>query len=120
VTSVANLAIERDALVLKMSRLERLGALHVDVKVPTTAVASIEVAPDPWAEVRGVRAPGTGIPRIIMIGTTRGSFGRDFCVIRGRGPAVVVNLCEGPFQRWIVSATDALEVAANLGSALGL
>ena len=39
-----------------------------------------------------MRAPGTGWPGVIAVGTRRGSFGKDFAAVHGKGPAVVVEL----------------------------
>ena len=101
-----------------MSRLERLGALHADVRVPVASVTSVRSVPRAIDEIRGIRAPGTGVPGAVMIGTTRGDFGRDFCVVRGRGPGIVITLSNAPFQRVVVSADDAASEAARLQGAL--
>ena len=115
-SAVAKVVLTENELRIKMSRLERLGALHVDVVVPRSSVTFAQVAPDGLRVVRGLRAPGTGIPGYLMLGTTRGSFGRDFCVVRGRGPAVVIDLSAQPFERLVVSASDAPSVVAALRS----
>ena len=111
---MARLLNEGESIRLRLSRLERLGALHVDVVVPRSSVTEMAAVPNGWAAVRGIRAPGTGLPRLILLGTTRGGFGRDFCAVRGRGPAVVVTLSGQPFERLVVSASDPEDVIATL------
>ena len=97
-----------------MSRLERLGALHVDIEVPRSSMTAVEVVPDGIKALRGMRAPGTGIPGYLMLGTTRGSFGRDFCAVKGHGPALVVSLRDQAFSRLLVSTSDATALAQQL------
>lgn len=89
-------------ITVRLNPIEKLGALRGDVRVPLSAVRSVRVTAQPWDEVRGMRAPGTGLPGVIMLGTTRGAFGKDFCAVyRGR-PAVVVDLDGQRFQRLIL------------------
>jgi hypothetical protein len=92
-------------LTLKLSRLEKLGALHGDISVQSSKVISkIEVA-NPWTKehLRGVRSPGTAIPYRILLGTMRFKGGKDFCAIYKRTPAVIYEFNDEEFRRWIVS-----------------
>jgi hypothetical protein len=96
-----------------LSRWETVGALH---RSPTAALADLErirLVPDPWrAEVlRGMRAPGTGIPWVILLGTMRRRGGKDFCAVRGRRPAYVLDFARGEFDRWVVSADRGIDPA---------
>ena len=117
-TTVATLEITQDVLRLRMSRTERLAGLHTDITVPVSDVISITAVDDPWTTMRGMRAPGPGIPKVLMIGTTRTSGTKDFCVVRGRGPAVVVTLSTGEFARLIVSDPTAESTAAQLTASI--
>jgi hypothetical protein len=73
---------------------------------------------NPWDELRGVRAPGTGIPRIISVGTRRGAFGKDFAVVHGAGPAVVVECNDqAPYHRLVVTIANAEAVADRIHAA---
>jgi len=103
---------------LRMSRLERLAGLHKDIEVPLSEVAGVHAEDDAWAALRDLRAPGTGIPGVLMVGTTRSKGTRDFCVVRGRGPAVVVELASGGFARLVISDADAAATAERLSQAL--
>lgn len=88
------------------------------VEAPAVAVRDAAAVPDPWSHFRGWRAPGTGYPGL-MIGTARGRGFKDFCVLRGSGPAWIVSLDPmlSEFDRWLVT-TD--EDIAPLRRALGL
>jgi hypothetical protein len=77
----------------------------------------VEVSADPWRALRGLRAPGTGLPGVIALGTWRRRGRKDFVALRGRGPGVVVHLRDGPFGRLLVSAGDAEAVAAAIRAA---
>ena len=100
---MAKLIREGNDLVLALSFWEKLGALHSS---PRTTIASVEKYEFPekmWrAQVlRGIRAPGTGIPFVVLLGTMRGRRYRDFVAIKGREKGVILTLNSEPFARWI-------------------
>jgi hypothetical protein len=99
---------------MQLSLLETLGAVAKSPSVPLTEVESVEVVADPWSNrvLKGVRAPGTGIPLIVMLGTLRYSGGKDLCAIYKRRPNAVVTLKSGPFKRWIFEIKDMQEINA--------
>lgn len=111
---MATLHVDGNELVLQLSGLERLGALHGGVRVPRSSVRSVSSSDQPWETVRGIRAPGTGVPRLIMLGTTRGRGWKDFNAVYRRRPVVVVDLEGQKFARLVVSSDDAPAVAARL------
>ncbi|CAB4977927.1 unannotated protein [freshwater metagenome] len=92
-----------EGLHLRMSSWERLGSLHGDLLIPRASVVSSEIVPDPWQILRGWRAPGTGIPFVIMLGTMRYQGLKDFCVIYRRRPAHVITSREFGFSRVIAT-----------------
>ena len=69
---MASLIIDGADLVVKMSELEEIEAFHGEVRVPLAAVRAVRTADDAWPELRGIRAPGTGLPGVIAVGTRRG------------------------------------------------
>jgi len=112
---MARLAVEGDTVVLRLSRLERLGGLvGGDIVVPRDAVTAVRVAPDPRRELRGIRAPGTGWPGKIALGHRRGDGIHDFAAVYGNRPSVVVELTGRRFDRLVVSCEDPDAVAAEL------
>jgi hypothetical protein len=100
---MANVAIEGSDLVVQLSFWEKIGALRSGVRVSLGSVRQARATSEPWAELRGIRAPGTGIPSVIMLGTTRGGFGKDFCAIYRGKPAVIVDLAGEEFRRLLLS-----------------
>ncbi len=90
-------------LVLELSFWERVGALHSSPRVSLSAVTKVEFIDNLWSNkvLRGVRAPGTGFPFQVLLGTMMGRKYRDFTAIKGRGAGVEICLNEGPFERWI-------------------
>ena len=108
-----------EGLHLRMSHWERLGALHGDLFIPRASIVSSEIVPDPWPILRGWRAPGTGIPFVIMLGTLRYQGLKDFCVIYRRRPARVITCREFGFSRVIVTlnTTERQQFTSSDGTA---
>jgi hypothetical protein len=111
---MASLDIDGTELVLVLTAMERLGALHGDIRVPLASVKSARTTNDPWSELRGIRAPGAGWPRRIALGTRRGSFGKDFVAVYRDRPVVVIELEGAEFQRFVVSDAHAEATATRL------
>ena len=90
-------------LILELSMWEKLGALHDSPRVSADAVEKVEFIDQLWGSstLRGIRAPGTALPYVVLLGTLRGRGYRDFVAMSGRGEGVVVTLKSGPFARWI-------------------
>ena len=105
---MSTISVEDDQLVVRLSRWGQLAALRGPVRVPLSEVRSVAVEPDPWSALRGIRSPGTGWPGAIAYGTWRMTGeGSDFNAVRGRGPAVRVDLAPGaPFSRLLVTVAD--------------
>ena len=80
-----------------------MGALHSSPRIPAGSVEKIEFFDELWGSdtLRGVRAPGTALPYVVLLGTLRGLRYRDFVAMKGRGEGVVLTLKSGPFARWI-------------------
>lgn len=117
---MARLVIADGTVRLALTRVERLEGLRGDITAPATSVTDVRASDDLWSELRGIRAPGTGIPRVIAVCTLRGSFGRDFAAVHGRGPGIVVEFDGEPFQRWVVSVDDPGPVVDEVRGAAGL
>ncbi len=100
---MAELVWGNETLALHMSAREKFFSLHGDIVVPRAHVENVEEVPDLWVHLRGMRAPGTGFPGVIMLGTTRFRGGKDFCAVYGHRPGVIVDLRDEPFQRLLIT-----------------
>jgi hypothetical protein len=108
---MAKLIREGNELVLHLSFWEKLGALHASPRAPIGSIESIEFVDQLWRSdvLRGVRAPGTAIPYVVLLGTLRGLKYKDFVAMKGRGEGVVITLKNGPFARWIFTLKQSKE-----------
>jgi hypothetical protein len=112
---MAKLIVDGPDLVVRLSPLEKLGAFHRDVRVPLRAVLSAQAEPHPWQAVRGIKAAGTGIPRVAILGTRYFKSGRDFVVLVARRPAIRVELSdEAPYKQLLLSVRDPERTLAQL------
>jgi hypothetical protein len=117
---VAELAVEGQQVVVRLSARERVAALRRgDVVVPRSAVASVRVVEDVLAEVRGVRAPGLALPGVVRVGTwrRRGS-APDLVSARAGEPGVVVELEDGQAWGRLLLGTRDVVVARDLAMLL--
>ena len=110
------------AVVLRLTLLERLGALVLgDVEVPLAQLAAVRAVDQPWRQRpwQGVRV-GTGLPYVVLLGRmVWPGQTADFCAVFGRGPALVLELAPGaPWRRVVASTPDAEQLAAALQKAL--
>ena len=107
---------------VRLTTLEKVGAVHGDLTVPRSAVRSVVAVGDAWQQVHGLRAPGYGMPGHALLGTWRVDGRKDFVDVRHGDPGVVVELEGQDFARIIVSfptSDEAQAVARRLGQAQG-
>jgi hypothetical protein len=114
---MANLIIDDHTVVVSLRATEKVEALHGDVAVPRSAVRRSRIVPDGMAEVHGVRAPGTALPGVVMVGVWRSETGATFAACHGRGPAIVIDLDGAPFDRLVVTVGDPEHVQRSLEGA---
>jgi hypothetical protein len=114
---MAELQVHGEALVVHLARMEKMAAFRGDVRVPLAAAMDIRYADDPWAELRGIPAPGIGIPRLIALGTHRGRGIKDFAAVYAGRQGVVIELKRAPFTRLVVSARDPSRVLERVADA---
>lgn len=100
---MAQLVTEGSNLAIRMSQREEFFALKRSFTVPWSHVVNIAQVGDVWVHLRGLRAPGTGFPGVIMLGTTRYQGKKDFCAVYGHKPGLVVTLVGNAFERVLLS-----------------
>lgn len=112
---MAEVRIEGDDVVVHLSAIEKVGAVHGEPRAPLSSVTAARAVADVWTELRGMRSPGTVFPGEIMLGTTRGQFGKDFCAVSKHRAGVVVEMEGQEFKRFLVSTDGSEQVVAALG-----
>ena len=113
---MAKLLIDDESVTLVLSAGEKVESLHRDVKVPRSSVVGARQVPDGLGEVHGIRAGGTALPGVVMVGTWRASGSLTFAVCHGRRPAVVLDLTGQPYDRLVVTVDDPEDTLKRLGS----
>jgi len=111
---MARVIVGADTLVVRLSWPEKLTILHGNIAVPLSAVEGVHVDPRPRVTrpKRGMRVPGWRTPAFM-----RTREGREFWLLRGRRPAVVVTLSGVRFRRLAVSSRDAEAMVGAIESA---
>lgn len=101
------LKVDGERIRYDLSWIENLGALGRDPVASLTNLTQVTRREHPWTSevLCGVRAPGTGFPFLIMLGTMRRLRGKDFCVIYRRNPVLVLEFKNEKFERWIIPAS---------------
>ena len=113
---MATIILDDETLTLKLSKLEVIGAFHRSPQSSLSNLLEIRRVENPWnsSVMRGMRAPGTGIPYLIMLGTLRYRGGKDFAAIYGRKPAYVLRFKGEEFNSWLI--TDSSKLPSALGA----
>ncbi len=107
--NMAKVIEQGDRMILKLSLIEKIFALHFKkLTVSKAKLISKKGYAKPWsAEVlQGVRAPGTGFPYLILLGTMRYKGGKDFTAIYRKRPVTVYEFANYSFKRWIVTESS--------------
>ncbi|CAB4578122.1 unannotated protein [freshwater metagenome] len=103
---MATVIEQGDQLVLKLSLVEKIFALHFkQLTVSKEKLISKKSCAKPWSTevLKGARAPGTGFPYLILLGTMRYRGGKDFTAIYKKRPVNVYQFEDYSFKRWIVT-----------------
>ncbi|NNF56503.1 MAG: hypothetical protein HKN03_18910 [Acidimicrobiales bacterium] len=110
---MAELSVENGRLTVKLSRWEKVGALRrTDLSVPLTSVASVKRLENARDGIRGIRAPGTGLPGWIALGSWRTWRTVDFVAVTRNEAGYVIELRDEPINRLVVSSARISELDA--------
>ena len=110
------LLIQGQQLKYQLTPLESLGALAKSPTANISNLVGINNFDDPWKGrvLRGIRAPGTGFPFLIMLGTMQFWSRRDFVVVYKRRPVFVLEFKDEKYERWIIPAEPNEELVNKL------
>lgn len=114
--AMVTLLLDQTRLEIVLTRSERaLAGQRDDLRIDRASIAKLQLTDEPTTWIRGVRAPGVHVPRVLSLGTWRSAQGRDFVAVRHGRPGVVIDL-EGDerFSRLILSTRHGLALAKAL------
>ena len=111
---MATIEIHEREVRVRLRPIERLFSFRGDVTFPREAVASVTVFERGLDAVRGIRAPGLGVPALRAIGTWRRRGGKELVVAKRGQAAVRIELRHQPWAAVVIGADDAEAVAASL------
>ena len=102
---MAKVIESKDELKLQLSFWEKIFAFHKSLSMDKSLLIGKKLEQNPWssAVLKGIRAPGTGFPFLILLGTMRYRGGKDCTAIYKKRPVEIYTFKDGPFKRWIVS-----------------
>lgn len=110
---MSTITVLGDALQVRFTTVEKVLGIVRDHSYPLSSVSSAHVEADGLAAVRGLRAPGLGVPGRRKVGTFRGH-GRSLVSVRRGQPAAVVDLEGQRFTRLVIGTADAPAVVSTL------
>ncbi|MGO9911192.1 MAG: hypothetical protein ACLPQS_08555 [Acidimicrobiales bacterium] len=111
---MADVVVEGDELVVRLRPVEKLEAVHGEVKVPLRSVKAVEALNDA-IDVHGFRV-GTGVSGSVAVGTFTSRNSHIFAVVHHDTPrGVRVDLEGAQFDQLIVGCDDPEAVVTALG-----
>lgn len=105
---MAHVDVNNDTMTLVLTRTEIIFALHRSPQARVTDIVEITAYPNLWLapEIHGFRAPGTGIPWVVALGTWRMRHSKNFCAVYKKNPGFVISFREGEFASWVFTAPE--------------
>ena len=112
---MAELYTQGEELVLSLTGKEKILAVHGDVRVPLTSIATVEVLDNAYAAVKGIRLPGASVPGLMAVGTFRHKGTTAFAVVHhGHPRGIRVRLQGADYDELIIGSENPEELAATL------
>ncbi|MCD2098071.1 hypothetical protein [Rhodococcus rhodochrous] len=105
---MTTMRIDNRTLRVRLTTFEKIAGLLGNVDVPLASIRKVEVHQDGLAAVRGIRAPGLGLPGVRSIGSWRGPGRNDLVSVRRGQPALRIEL-EGHKRTALVLGVDDAE-----------
>jgi hypothetical protein len=116
---VVNLTTENDKVVLEVQGWDKLWALKSRLEIPRANIRSVRADPTiarGWW--KGIRAPGTHLPGVIIAGTFYQQGKRIFWDVRDPENTIVIELMDHRYDQLIVEVADPPAVVRKIQDAL--
>jgi len=103
---MALISIEGDDLVVEIEGLDKLWALKSRLVIPLANVRGVTADAGAVKEPKGLRAPGTHVPGVLVAGTFHADGERVFWDVHDAAKTVVIELADQRYTRLIVQVPD--------------
>ena len=107
-----------DEIQLEILGIHKIWALKSRLRFPLASVRSVAIDPRLAERPRGLRAPGTYIPRLITAGTFYADKKRWFWDVSNANNALVIELEGEKYQMLVVEAEKPNQTVAQIKAAL--
>jgi hypothetical protein len=104
--TVTRVTVEGDQLVVEIEGLDKLWAVKSRLSIPLVNVVGAVADPGVGDEHKGLRAPGTHLPGVIVAGTYYTHGERVFWDVHDPAKAVVITLTNQRYARLVVEVDD--------------
>lgn len=113
---MVTLLLDANRLEIVLSVTERaLAFRRDDVRIAREHIRKVQLIDEAWSWLRGVPSPGTYVPRVLAMGIWKSAGGTDLVLVRGRRPAVVIDLQgDVEFQRVVLTTRHGLQLVQAL------
>lgn len=114
--SMARIEINDDDLSWTLSSSEAFWSLAFccPPRNKLSNIRSVRAVDNIWAEKKGIRLCGTGVPFVAMLGTRAYCEGYDFCIVYYNTPGLVIEFNSGRHKRWLLSTPNNVEIVADI------
>ncbi len=103
---MARVTVTDDTLTVEVKGLDKLWAFKSRLEIPLANVRGATRDPGIVHEPKGIRAPGTHIPGVIVAGTYHRGGERVFWDVKNPDKAVVIELAGERYARLVVEVDD--------------
>jgi hypothetical protein len=105
---MARATIVGSEVVLALSAGEKFWGFHKNPRAKIDDIVKIEAVDNFWkfSGWRGVRAPGTGIPGTVGLGTWRKMGSKSFAAVYKKEPGYKITFKSGEFEAWLFSSPE--------------
>ena len=114
---MAELGVDGDELVLRLTRMEKVEAVHGDLRAPLAAVRSIEVLEDAHEPADHGFKVGERLPGYSEVAIIHTDGKRLFAAVHHDTPRGLLVTFEGTsYDAWVIGCTDPEDVKRQLES----
>jgi hypothetical protein len=103
---MAQVTIAGDDLIVDVEGLDKLWALKSRLTVPLGNVRGATADPGIVREPKGIRAPGTHVPGVVVAGSFYADGERVFWDVHDADKAIVIELGDDRYARLVIEVDD--------------